>query len=284
MEDEKIVEEGTLYAGKVKYKFFPVSHQYYIDGKRRTSVTGVCKVEDKTEVIKNWSLEQATKALLEIFDRGDVINEENIIIAINESDRILKEAGELGKNIHEWVEYYIKHKVNPKKNPMPEMPDNTKVMTGVASFLAWESEHKVKFLWSERFIYSKKHDYCGQADFGAMVDGKRCVCDIKTGNGLYNSVFVQLAGYQQAIEEESGEKYDGRWAIRITKVSEEEHVADWESKKRMKSVLGKKMPDLREYVVFDARFIDEDKGNYKADFEEFKRRLGSLNWHKIRKI
>lgn len=163
---------------------------------------------------------------------------------------------------------------------MPDMPDDANETTGIASFLAWESEHKVKFLWSEKILYSKKHDYIGIADFAAMVDEKCCLCDNKTSNGLYNGVRMQTAAYAAADEEETKIAYKGRWAIRIAKETEDEYLARMEYKNSIKRILGKKEVVVKPYQVFEAVFLDKEGTEQKNDFGAFKNALGLLQWDK----
>lgn len=263
---------STLYNGKVEVTLFPDSHIYYvkINGEkwRPKSVTGVTGIKDKSQALVPWALEEAAKHLIACLEKGKKIDEEQIIQAVFASQEYTERAADLGTKIHDWIEQYIKSKIS-KKNPAPEMPEDDAVVIGVNSFLAWEENHKVKFLWAEKLIYSKKHDYIGKADFAAIVDGKRCLCDNKTGNGLYDGVLTQTAAYLKADEEESGEKYDGRWAIRISKETEKEYIARIGIKNKIKSILGKKETELYPYQVFQAVYLDDEKENLKEDFDAY---------------
>ena len=152
---------------------------------------------------------------------------------------------------------------------MPEMPHDQNVVKGVTSFLEWEKAHKVKYLWAEKIVYSQEHDYIGRADFGAMVDGLKCLCDLKSGNGLYNEVLLQTAAYAMADTEESKFKYDGRWAIRVAKETEQEYLDRLNLKNAIKEILGKKPVDVKPYQVFEAKFLDNVRMNMRRDFNAF---------------
>jgi hypothetical protein len=69
------------------------------------------------------------------------------------------------------------------------------VLNGVNAFLKWKEEHHVKPLKSEKFIYSQKHDYVGITDIIAEIDGSLCIVDIKTSNGIYEEMNLQVAAY-----------------------------------------------------------------------------------------
>ena len=148
----------------------------------------------------------------------------------------------------------------------------------------WESDNKVKFLWSEKVLYSRKYDYMGKADFAAMVNDEKCICDIKTGNGLYKEVRLQLAAYRQADEEETKEKYEGRWAIQISKETEQEYLTRMALKNKIKKILGKKESEVYPYQVFNAKFLDLNKNDYKDDLEAFVDLCGVHSWDSKAKL
>lgn len=272
------VEEHKLYKGRIIVNFYPDSHQYRIDGKVKTGVTSIIGIKDKSTALVSWTREETAKMAFDMLSRGTVIKEAEIIESAFASERMKEKAADLGTQIHDWCEQYINHKIKPTKYPMPEMPEDSNVVTGVTSFLQWESEHKVKFMWSERILYSQKHDYIGRADFAAKVDGLTCLCDLKSGNGLYNGVRMQTAAYAMADTEETKEKYDGRWAIRIAKETPAEYESRMGLKNRIKVLLGGKEREIEPYQVFEAKFLDNEKGAMKDDFEAFLAAWTLLKW------
>jgi hypothetical protein len=94
-------------------------------------------------------------------------------------------------------------------------------------------------------------------DIEAIIDGKRSLTDLKTGNGLYNSVMAQTAAYLKGDEEESDKPYNTRWAIRLSKETKEEYDA------RMHK---KGLKDWPDYQVFEAMEFADD---VDADFQWF---------------
>lgn len=275
--------EFQLYKGKIKGKFFPESHQYWVEGKRKTGVTTALGIKDKSTQLLSWSQEETAKYLLNLLGERQsiLLNQDAIIQAVYASERAKEKASDLGSRVHDWVESYIKHRLRlPGYKEMPEMPEDPNEVTGVTSFLEWESAHKVKYLWSEKILYSKKYDYIGRGDFGALVDGEICLCDIKTGNGLYNSVRAQTAAYAQADTEESSIKYKGRWAIRIAKETESEYKGRCDLKNKIKTILGKKSRDVEPYQVFEAKYLDNEKEFMKRDFDAFKLHWDLMQWDK----
>lgn len=274
----------TLYKGRVSGKFLgptedkPNRHMYYVEGKRKTGATTFLGIKDKSEALKSYVREQTIKHLLPTFEAGHKVSEKELAIALYADERNTAQAADLGTLVHDWCEQYINHRISPKKHAMPDMPEDAAVALGATSFLQWESEHKVKFLWSEKIVYSLKHDYIGKADFAAKVDGLVCLCDLKTGNGMYNSVRAQTAAYLMADVEECKAKYDGRWAIRIAKETESEYQARMALKNQIRMMLGKDQMEIEPYQVFEAIFLDNEKSALKEDFEAFLAHVALYRW------
>lgn len=284
--NEEGVHAFDLYKGRVKGKFLgptiekPNRHLYYIEGKRKTGASTPSGVKFSIDALMNWKSEETAKSLFAVLESGQRIDEEAIVRAAFAADESKQRAADLGTLIHDWCERYIKHRIKVKGyEQMPEMPEDPNVLTGATSFLEWESQHKVKFIWSEKLLYSLKHDYVGRADFAARVDGLLCLCDLKSGNSLHQSVRMQTAAYAMADMEESKVKYDGRWAIRVAKETEKEYLTRMALKDRIKGLLGRKHgyePDP--YQVFEAKFLDNDKKAMKTDFEAFLAAWLLLKW------
>jgi hypothetical protein len=273
-------ELTTLYGGKIIVKFFPVSHQYWISKdngktfKRASGTTTIIGIIDKSKALTGWASELSADFLFEEYKRKGSLSKEDVILAYIQHEIYKDKSAKLGNDIHDWIEKYIKAKLG--KTEIPEMPENNKIMMGVNAFLDWEKEHKVKFLSSERVVYSKKNDFMGTLDIEANVDGKRCLVDIKTGNGLYNTVRLQTSAYAQADFEENGKEYDGRWAIRLSKEDEEEYIARMmlkdEKKKAKKRLKGEEVDEkimIKPFQIFEARNLDEEGNFMLRDYKAF---------------
>lgn len=267
-------EVFKMYGGKITGKFLgptedkPNRHMYFIEGKRKTGVTTALGIKDKSAALMSWLRDETVKAALAY--PKDIYTVSDLVRFLYANEYTVAKAADVGSRVHEWIEGYIKHRLKLKGyEKMPEMPEDPAVQVGANSFLAWEAEHKVKFLWSEKVVYSKKHDYIGTADFAAKVDGDLCLCDIKTGNGMYNSVRAQTAAYAMAVTEESKEKFTGRWAIRIAKETEEGYNARLDLKDTVRKFLGKEPAPREPYEVFESMYLDNEKTSMKEDFDAF---------------
>lgn len=272
-----------MYGGKINGKFLgptedkPNRHMYFIEGERKTGVTTALGIKDKSAPLMSWLRDETVKHALENYGSGLTIEE--LVKCLYANEKSVAKAADLGSQIHAWCEAYINYRIGAKGHgKMPEMPQNPAVQQGAASFLAWEAEHKVKFLWSERVVYSRKHDYIGTADFAAKVDGELCLCDIKSGNGMYNSVRAQTAAYASAVTEETKEKFVGRWAIRVAKETEEEYEKRMDFKDTIRGYLGKEPASREPYQVFEAVYLDNEKGSMKEDFEAFLSHWNLYKW------
>ena len=198
-----------LYGGKVEIAFYEKSHMYKLDGERLISVTACTGIIDKSGPLMYWAVNLARDYLLENLENG--ITEDHIIEA-SKQHRIKKEkAATIGSIVHQFAEDYIN-----KKNPeIPEKikgmkkDDMEKVRNGIIAFLKWVTDHKIKFVASEKLVYSKKHNFVGLMDVVYKEKGKLVAGDFKTSkSGHYHEYKFQLSAYRGADEEESGVKYD----------------------------------------------------------------------------
>lgn len=263
--------EFKLYKDKVNGKFFPDSHIYYVDGKRKSGVTTYLSIIDKSRPLIIWATELYRDFLLESLKDG--ITEEKIYDGCTLHEERKKEAAAIGDEVHKWIdEFEIGNK--------PEMPESKEAQIGINAYLEWKENNKVKILSSERVVYSKKHDYIGKLDQEAKVNGKLCLVDIKTSNGLYNTYGMQTAAYLKADEEESGRKYQGRWLIRLAKETEKEYIQRMEKKNLNRMRKGKEPIEIPPYQVFEAKFLDDESANIDRDFTAFLNAKSLYEWNK----
>lgn len=273
----------SLYKGKIEVKFFPDSHQYWVNGKRKSGVTTYIGIMDKSRALMSWKGDRTVNFLLNALEKGEITEE--IICAASYIDEIEKEeASRLGTAAHDWAEKFINHGLG--KGDMPEMPEEKAVQIAASAFMEWAEEHEVKFVSSERIVYSKKHDFIGKMDIEGKIDGKLCLIDLKTSNGLYNSVRMQTAAYAMADMEESARKYKGRWAIRLAKYDEAEYMEREEKKRKIKALVAAykgveyKAYPITPYVPFEAMYLDEKAGMIEYDYEAFLHAKALFEWNK----
>lgn len=186
--------------------------RYKVNGEPKPSVTSITGMMAKPALVF-WSAGRAVDYIVDAINTGQEITQTILDEARSAHTRESKEAADLGTEVHEWAEQYIKAVIDGKGVEAVTLPEDEKVMNGVLAFLRWKDEHNVSFISSERIIYSKEHDYTGRMDAEAIVDGKKCLIDFKTSKprkegGVYSEWRYQTAAYQKAAEEE-GTVYEG---------------------------------------------------------------------------
>jgi CRISPR/Cas system-associated exonuclease Cas4 (RecB family) len=215
------MEKIKLYKGKVEIEFDAEKHIYKIEGKRLISVTAITSQIDKSRYLIPWAIGLMKTFLIENWNVKKKIKEQEKLELIEEGAKqhqiIKKKAADIGTLVHKWAEEHI-------MGLEPELPKDEKQLNGVTAFLKWIGEHKVKFIESERVVYSRKHKFVGTMDAYGQVDGKLKVIDFKTGNAVYDEMRFQIAAYQLAYCEETDARVDGRTLIRFDKNTGEFHV------------------------------------------------------------
>lgn len=206
-----------LYKGEVELDFNDERHFFSIAGKKVLGVTSCTGIIDKSRPLIFWATNLARDFLLDVINSGGQVTEELIVEACKQHQIKKEQAATAGSKVHSWIEQFVKATV---KKDIPKLPskDDPEVYNGVTAFIKWVDEHNVKFLSSERIVYSKKYNYAGIMDCEAVIGGKTSVVDFKTSNSIYNEYRYQVAAYQAAAEEESGKPYKGdKWIVRFSK-------------------------------------------------------------------
>lgn len=215
MATETIVTEH--YNGKYPVAFYPKSHKRKIVGTKEwlDGVTSATNMLDKSTPLLKWADGLVKEFLLAAVEAGEPLSEELIKEAIGRREVEKKEAGDSGTLVHEWAEAYIKGR-NPK------VPEDKAVRNGVLGFLKWVRDYDVKFLESEKYVFSEKYWYHGIMDCSfTMGKGENHKIkhpgDFKTGSGIYPDQAFQVAAYQHADTEEHGTVYGSKWILRFIK-------------------------------------------------------------------
>lgn len=187
-----------------RFQFKESNHSYTLDGKKLTGVTTIIGVLDKPALV-SWS---ANTAVDYIKEKGEDFGfeDESIIVKKEELENARKawckkrdNAGDVGTMCHAWIEEYAKSKINSTEySPKYE---NEQVEKMVEKFIKWSEENNIKFLLSEQKLYSEKYWYAGTVDLLIEREGKKYIADIKTAKDIYQTNFIQMAGYHIALEE-----------------------------------------------------------------------------------
>jgi len=71
-------------------------------------------------------------------------------------------------------------------------------------YLEWERQHKIDPILVEEPMVSELYGYGGTLDYFGEVDGKLAIVEYKSGKGIYDNYWYQVAAYDQLIKEVSG--------------------------------------------------------------------------------
>jgi hypothetical protein len=250
----------TFYNGEVTIYFNIEDHEYYklIDAEKVpvTGVTTALGVINKP-FLKQWAVKQALLVL-----RAGLLTPAGALRTDLTVDRIaeifeearfahktaLNNAGDIGTVAHDAIEQAINTAIaetngvmlscpiadpkHPRVNPTEEQVRMAQNCANAA--FKWVKEHNVRFIRTERKVYSREYNYCGTLDGEAIVDSctdplcKGCrgrvfkdrhsLLDWKSSNQLSTDYAWQVAAYLFAhCEEFQDVVIQDRWILRLGK-------------------------------------------------------------------
>jgi len=131
-------------------------------------------------------------------------------------------AARVGTIAHHLIACHLK---GEKANVSEFSPDEViKAEKCYAKYLAWEKEHPLVPVIIETPFVSEEFKFGGTPDLLAELGGEFILLDFKTGNGIYDSYFYQLAGYRQLFTEQ-GWPIAGARIVRLSPDDSEVEVA-----------------------------------------------------------
>lgn len=227
-----MIERTPLYDGAVIVEFDPDKHKYcvIVDGvsTKVPSVTTITGVIDKSRALMHWATNNVIDVIAESIEPGATYSDSELgaiwAKARKRSYAKTKQAAEIGTDAHKWLENYF----SGKSPPMPEEDEPHRRC--IDASMDWLAAHDVKFIHTERPIYSMLHKYSGRLDGIAEVDGDLALIDWKTGNGIYPEAVLQSAAYNCAWVEETGRELARRCVIRLGKVDGRFHSHVYEKR------------------------------------------------------
>lgn len=114
------------------------------------------------------------------------------------------EAADAGTLAHACVEAHL-HNL-----PLPMLPDNDigkQARQGYENFLQWNEANRLEIVAQEMELVSEEYEFGGCPDaIGIDTQGRICLIDWKTSNGVYQDYLIQLAAYKQLWNENNPEK------------------------------------------------------------------------------
>ena len=202
----------------MKYEFNKAKHQHLLDGRALTGCTTVLSVIAKPALI-SWAANMVVSYINEkapyiSYVEGEIlkhpqtgheyegsfylVSEELLEEASKAHCRRKKEAGDYGTKTHEEIENLVLNAIKNNNGIVSGTSDNKSIQ----NFIDWSTENKVKFLESEKNIYSERLWIGGIVDLVVEIGGQVWIGDIKTsGSGIYAEHLWQCAGYHLMLND-----------------------------------------------------------------------------------
>lgn len=119
---------------------------------------------------------------------------------------ITSKAADIGSAAHRMVEMHLDGhsliEIEANASKVLDNPDKlAKAVGSFQSYLNWERNFKVNIIAKEVYMVSEVHKFGGTPDAIGEINGKLCLLDWKTSNGLYADYLVQVATYEQLWNE-----------------------------------------------------------------------------------
>jgi hypothetical protein len=240
-----MTEEYTFYQGQVTLRYDPKGHVYLLVTPNGLEVqegsSSVGKIIDKSNALVPWGCRMMQNKLLATTPTIDGYVslprhefERLVLEAKTAHKERLDEAGKVGNIAHAYIETYIKA-VLAQDQPLVEqilanMPIDERAASCSIAALTFMQAHNIRWLSTERKVYSRKYKFAGTLDGLAKVDScsdplccpvkfkdRLAVLDWKSSNSLHLEHILQTASYEQAYEEETGEIVTDRFIVRLGK-------------------------------------------------------------------
>jgi hypothetical protein len=182
----------------MNFTFDEKTHTYTLDGKRMTGVTTVLDVLSKP--LTQWAANCAVDYIEEKGQKlkGEIkVTAEDLTNARNAWKVKRDTAADKGTDIHAEVEALVRLAIKEGGYMTVGKTDNKQLQ----NFIDWATSNNIKFLDSEKRIYSKDWWTAGTCDLIFEQDGEVYVGDIKTGKAIYPSMWWQVSAYAKMLIE-----------------------------------------------------------------------------------
>lgn len=144
--------------------------------------------------------------ILDIIDKGEGFRQ-YLKQSGFRADYILAKAGEFGDIFHDITARFDSGEKISHFHLRERFNDDiaTELWKRILRYAKYiKSVEGLEFLHIEKIVYSLKYEYAGTADRIVKIGDNYEVWDIKTGNDIYETYFLQLSAYAQAIKETLG--------------------------------------------------------------------------------
>ena len=223
------------------YEFNKEKHIHSLNGKALSGVTTILNVVSKPFLIP-WAANMTAGFLKSKLNEIKELDQEQWEELLNEARKAhtkrKEKAGSYGTKTHEAISDLISSAI---LNCEGYIKDITSEEKSIQNFIDWAIKNKVKFLASERNVWSKKMFVGGICDIVCIIDGKRWVADIKTSkSGIYEENFWQTSAYDLMLQEQGDPPADGYLILNLKEngdFGEERSVSNSDNIKAFKACL-----------------------------------------------
>ena len=156
-----IEQKANLYNGEVEVLFKENKdtgyHAYFITdtslgikAKRGKGVTSIIGIKDKSTPLTIWATETMRDYLIDNFLKEEKpITYDDLILAAKEYKKVKDKAADIGSEIHDWIEKYIRYVLKEDGYDEPKIPKKKEIKIGISAFLDWVNENHVEFISTE---------------------------------------------------------------------------------------------------------------------------------------
>lgn len=148
-----------------------------------------------------------------------VLNKPSVVVWANkiglqgiEMSKYVDDLAEVGTLAHEMISAHFTGKKVDTDEYSKKVIDRAE--NSMISFLEWVKNKKIDVIFSEKVLVSDKFGYGGTIDMYCNLDGENYLIDFKTGSGIYDDHFYQMAGYKILLNE-VGYKVDKAMIVNI---------------------------------------------------------------------
>ncbi len=205
---------------------------YKVDDISYPSVTTVIGVLDKSAALMPWAANMVVEyikanAKIDGAVPGFIVDSSLLDDARKNYRKMSQEACDIGSEIHDIIEHYIKEGRDAVGELRPE------VENGFLAFLEWEKQNGVEWHESEMTVIDQGYGFAGTLDAVATFHegpyaGRTFVIDFKSSKGFYDGYGKQIAAYRWAYSMKPGSlEVNGQGVLRLDKLTGQPEFRDY---------------------------------------------------------
>lgn len=208
-----------VYGGRAIITFKPGKHLYTVEVPARSiadlwqpGVTSIIGMMSMGDGLMYWGINEMCACVARLLetDANEMLSKSLFKAVLQGAKETWKTSrdnyADIGTFTHQFLEAELNFRSGlgpsptlPLTIPVELLPSVQKATDAGKRFF---DKHNIEIIQAESPRWSATYGYIGTGDLIARVDGKLSALDYKTSKRLYPKVFLQLAAYQKAYEEE----------------------------------------------------------------------------------